>query len=64
MIVRGETYIMILKTSHMIPTTNDLRVVPCSTNIVTRIMAAKKIASMRSNSDIFLYKEEKEKVSK
>jgi len=63
MIVRGETYIMTLKTSQMIPTTNDLRVVPCNTNIVTRIIAAKKIASMRSKSDIFLCREERETVS-
>jgi len=53
MIVRGETYIMTLKTSHMIPTTNDLRVVPCNTSVVIRTMAAKKTASIRSKMDTF-----------
>lgn len=53
MIVRGETYIITLKMSQRTPATNDLWRVPCSANIVTRTMAAKKIASMRSKSNTF-----------
>lgn len=52
--VRGETYIIILKISQIIPTTKDLSVVPCSVNIVIRTIAAKKIASMnRKRSNFF-----------
>jgi hypothetical protein len=47
MMVRGETYIIMLKISHKIPTKNDLLVVPCSANIVVRTMAANKITSMK-----------------
>jgi len=53
MMVRGETYIMTLKTSQMIPTTKDLLVVPRNTSIVIRTMAAKKRASMRSKMETF-----------
>lgn len=52
MIVRGEIYINMLKTSQTIPTIKDLPVVPWNTNIVIRTMAAKKMASRRSQNPI------------
>jgi len=51
--VRGETYIITLKISERIPTTNDLFFVPCSASIVTRATAAKKISSMRRKISTF-----------
>ena len=46
MMVRGEAYIITLKMSHIIPTNNDLFLVPCNVKRVIRATIPKKRTSI------------------